>query len=265
MNKFDMYLINYTNMHVGSGDNGGKITINEYAKDFYNNAPIIPASGLKGSLRHNFEMTNPNDSKEINAIFGGLNTDNETMQMADLVFTNANTVFYPVRTNEKSCDEAFIYVTTASLLMENNMSDNLLESPVAKYIKSSKCDSIKPGSYIENLEVQKKLNFEEGTKVLIIEDSMFNLIMQMAPVVTRNKVANGDKDDSNVWSEEIVPRYTILKTSIFSETNVTSKVKEGLLKSKLESLNTTKVHEMLQIGGNASIGMGYCRVIASEE
>lgn len=276
MNKVNMFVINHTNMHVGSGENGSKMTITEYAKDYFNNAPIIPASGFKGALRQNFTMnldeTKSNEVHEnnINSLFGTsekkVNDNQVEMQMGNIVFNDVKTLFYPVRTNAQ-CEESFIYITTEEILEDAQLNkEDILKSKIGKYINTKEGIVLKKGDYIENIELTDNLTAIKGTKLLVVKNDMFKTIMNMAPVITRNKVATEDDSSNNVWSEEIVPRKTVFYTSFFyNGEGLKETIEFKALQLRLNKFDTTKLNNMLQIGGNASIGMGYCQLIKGEE
>ena len=85
-----------------------------------------------------------------------------------------------------------------------------------------------------------------GGNLVLIEDNTFKAMLNTLPVIARNYLDNGIS--KNLWYEEIVPHQTRFYTFIAKSTNATT----DLLIDK----------QTIQIGGNATIGYGFCKFTA---
>ena len=77
-----------------------------------------------------------------------------------------------------------------------------------------------------------------------IDLDTFKVLTEELPVIARNQLDNGES--KNLWYEEFVPRETIFGIVIQGENKL------------LDSFNDTVNGKVIQIGGNATVGYGYC-------
>lgn len=249
-----IYITNYTNMHVGSGGVSGKITINEYQRDYMSKEPIIPASSLKGSMRQHLSMVEDFEPT-LNYIFGSSEDQGEIMQ-GDISFLDAKLIAYPVRLSI-NMDTPFVYMVKEA---------NIEAARKQRFVRAIKpFGNINSGAYIENYKIASEDNIYQldSLNVVVVPDQVFEKIVEKAPIITRNKVENGTS--KNVWHEEFVPRFSVFEASfIYSDVQLSEAIHIKRFLQELQKFNTEKLEDMIQIGGNASIGMGYCRLILEE-
>ena len=247
-----------TNMHVGSGDTTFGVIDNKVQRDVLTNYPIIHSSSLKGALREYFKEYN---DSIVDYIFGSKPKDNENQTSGKYRFFDANLLSYPVRSDKK----LFYRATTSSIIkkflermrefhLENNFSaleklENVSESGTLRNDGNIEIEDFKVNHLLspeltgpELKQIEKLL----GDKVVLFNEDDFKTIIEDLPVVARNHLVNGES--KNLWYEEIVPRET--KFYFFV----------GIGTEKEVEFNDGIQGDLVQIGGNASIGYGFSSI-----
>lgn len=264
MDNFKLYLIRcITNLHVGNGDSSYSIIDNQVQRDVITGFPVINSSSLKGSLRA-YLKHNTNDDDILKKIFG-----HEELGVGKYKIFQGTLLSIPVRSNVKP----FFRATCPRIIKEfKEFADSFnfnLESGLEKLIKL--IDNNKNSSFsfdveekndsdikIEGLTCEikkiedkyiKKSEIEKlfGEDLLILDDDKFFEIIKELPIIARNKLENGESQ--NLWYEEIVPRESRFYFGVFEEKNC-----------KYENIFKKITDEALQIGGNATIGYGFCDI-----
>ncbi|MCK5059488.1 MAG: type III-B CRISPR module RAMP protein Cmr4 [Candidatus Aminicenantes bacterium] len=279
-NKFAYQALLYiitagTNMHVGSGEESYGLVDNRVQRDVLNNLPNINASGLKGAFREHFERKKGKESQEIIDIFGSDSFSKTEAsgqhQAGKFRFFNGNLLSLPVRSDVRP----FFRATSVEVLQE--LIDNLdtfsykdtyrfreclerlsglkvkegepllltgdKEALLEDYNLKAKSDENRKLD-LEHLEMLERLM---GKNIVLLHNSDFTDICSdyNLPLIARNKLENGRS--VNLWHEQVVPRES--KFYFFV-------LKPG---GSNHDLEFTK-GEPVQIGANASIGYGFCRV-----
>jgi CRISPR-associated protein Cmr4 len=245
---FKAYLIQcITNLHVGSGDANYGIIDKLVQRDPVTNYPTIHASSLKGALREHFENHEVLKSN-VNEIFGKEGEDNE---MGSYKFLNADLIALPLRSNYQQYILSFDEVirqnaNQKSKLIFNKEVFNIFENVNKAYGVSCDYDV-----YVEDIKLVEDeltnifkdfifpINMEKFANVKT-ED--FKVLAKNLPVIARNKVG----ENKNLWYEEIVPHQTIFITIIGSN-------------QSNDEFDKALTNDLIQIGGNASVGYGLCK------
>jgi CRISPR-associated protein Cmr4 len=269
----DLYKIELiTNMHVGSGDISYDIIDNKVQRDPVNGYPTINPSSLKGALREHF-VKEKSDDNLINSIFGHGDDGSIGTGQAKYRFFNANLLFYPVRTDV----EPYILGTSIDILKEFvqhlkdfslncdneiiveynkgiNSLNNKLTGKKAILVNGKKFQSIE---WAEDILVDKVDNIEPlkiiediigKDKSVIVFENMKEILEEL-PIIARNKLNNGLSE--NLWYEEIVPKKTIFYFYV---------LKDEVDKNHNERFEELLNSNLIQIGGNATIGYGYTSI-----
>lgn len=252
MSDFEVYIIKcLTNMHVGSGDASYSIIDNQVQRDVITNFPTINSSSLKGSLRE--YLKNKIDNEIVKYIFG----DDKEYGIGKYKIFPGMLLSIPVRSDKRP----FFRATCPRIIRDFK---NLIDSfdykklELEKLIKQlneeksiSNCieGDINIEGYVCNVSKvenkNKKIENIFGQDLIILEDKIFNKIIQELPIIARNKLENGESQ--NLWYEEVVPRE--------------SRFYFGVIKGENNQSNFEKItEEPVQIGGNATIGYGYCNI-----
>lgn len=239
MNSILVRLECITNMHVGNGDVNYNIIDNEVERDPVNNVPTINSSGVKGALRQYF-ANDANLKKLVNRLFG--NKDTETSQGSLKIFS-ADLVAMPARASE---GEKPYYMVTGESALERY-----------KYIRkeflkdqTGTLDAEKPDASVEGIRITKtvKLNGVDEPVAVLSDEDMKKMDL---PVMARNCLENGIS--TNLWYEEVVPYKSIFAFTVLSDT-----------KEDLDAFKASVDGKVIQFGGEASIGYGFCKVSVEE-
>ena len=241
-----------TNLHVGSGDINFNIVDKEVEKDPVTRLPVIHASGLKGAIRDYCRAKFDDDT--IKKVFGDKSTKDGGESGGLWKFTDAGLVYRMMRA-AGNC--AAVGVTTKEALeyyVETVKAFGLVSgwSPALESISFPEGTNFLCSRHglriegentgvIDNAEIKTIL----GADLYGIAQSMENYEL---PVIARN---NRDPQSRNLWYEEFVPhgsRFWFILLAPDGE-----KVKE--------TLNDT----VIQFGGNASVGCGFCKLTVREE
>lgn len=256
--KTDAYLITcLTNLHVGSGESNYGVVDNLVQRDPITNIPVIHSSSLKGALREYFK--DRIDKVKLNYIFGPDSQRDSTSDsgIGHYKFFEANMIVLPVRSNVKP-----FYRATSKFLLEDikekadafNIEFNLPIIPFTNNAPSVSTASIlepETGCILEDWDAIGNLNIENGNNYIgenpaLFHTDSFKELANHLPVIARNQLENGES--KNLWYEEVVPRESRFVFFVTTDGNY-----EKDFEDKLNG-------KVVQIGGNASIGYGYCKV-----
>lgn len=263
-----------TNLHVGSGDQNYGIVDKLIQRDPLSQLPIIHASSLKGALKDYSKEVLGLPEGDDSVLTNSFGNDNNN-QGQDKYFSG-HLLTIPVRSNVKP----FFRATCPTILKEllELMKSFGINTGLNFYKAISKLEGIQLGTndfvifdnlnttnclieeYLlsENNILYKSDLFEkDGLKnwiynadeFIIIADNKFMEICENLPVVARNRL--GKK--KNLWYEELVPRKTEFYFFYVGDTSNRDAILTEIVK---KSGNEMPV----QIGANASVGYGYCKI-----
>lgn len=261
MQETKLWLIRaITNLHAGSGDADYGIVDKHVQRDPVTDLPTINASSIKGAFREALEKTLGEDTT---LIFGSENNGgrNENLKQGNYRFFPAKLLALPIRSSED-----FYYMATCPELLKDfladaqnfgfKLPDNL--NKTLKNLSEEKVAASKPIHYggvsekirLEDWESQKKTNDSGlttimGPRVALLNASDFKLLSDELPIIARNHLENGIS--SNLWYEQVVPREARFYCPIVQTD------------TKLTDTFNTKLNNLLQIGGNATVGYGLCK------
>ncbi len=241
-----------TDMSVGNGETNYSVIDNEVSKDPVSTAPIIPSSGLKGAFRQYFE---DNDSKNVTKLFG---SDVKTQESCpgSLKFIDAKILGQPARTLKGDyayylvvpavSADAICDIMTVAGLTPINISD----------IDTTKNYATKNDISVEGISFETIPKGNKAKKVLdgylgegrwvIVGETDYKTKINL-PVVARNQLDDKGKS-KNLWYEEIVPHKSVFISAVLGP--------DDDVKEFANTINGSVV----QFGGNASIGRGFCKV-----
>ena len=233
-----------TNLHVGSGEANFSVVDKEVEKDL-TGLPIIHASGIKGALRDEYARTH--DADAVRSVFGDVG-DGSADSGGTFRFLDAHMLFRPMRAaGGKSAsvkttivDAIRDYVETASAfycgVFQMPAADDLFPDPDLRYLctdASVRVDGEKTGAV-------------DGRFREILGDPTYALAKEIddceLPVIARNNLG----ENRNLWYEEYVPHGSCFWFIVLTPDGCAAEdvIPDG---------------KILQIGGNASVGYGYCR------
>lgn len=271
--KTDLYLLQcLTNLHAGSGDSTYGIVDKEVQKDPIMELPVIHASSMKGAFRELFEF---HHNQSIEYIFGsdskaeGSEADSKRMKAGQYFFMEARLLFLPVRSNRKP----FFFATSTEILqgfveaqedfgagnknaLKEALAPLLTRNPQKgrPVIFSNEAGIVYLDEFEAQLEASIPLSLgdwpSDGSNIAIFHHDDLTEVAKRLPVIARNYLENGIS--GNLWYEEVVPRYTMFY--FFVSRPDDNDAFENQIKDD-------KIKYKVQIGGNASVGYGLCKLL----
>ena len=272
-----------TPLHVGAGNSVGAVD-SPIQRERHTRIPIIPGSSLKGVLADLWSEDYEKNSKDKSVrkensesawLFG--NESDKNASSGALLIGEARVIAFPVR----SAKNAFAWVTCPFALArykrdmgtdsnfevkqvpsENECyaSDELVLKE-GKIVLEEYCFTVKsiptiPDCFKNAIEDDVWKDIEK--RFVIVSDEIFSYFCEHAcEVVTRIKVDDetGTAASGALFNQEQVPSETMLYAVISAQD------KKGLKASDaLKKLDEKIKGKVLQIGGDATIGLGYCSV-----
>lgn len=260
-NSFQAYFIQaVTNMHVGSGDANYGVVDKLVQRDPVTGHPTIHPSSLKGALREHYESCWGKGDRRIETIFGKEAKGSNESETGAYKFLGADLVALPVRCNF----EQFVMGLNGELAKAVNAKAKLLTSKeIFKGIDPDNklfYNAGQPGYsvFAEDTELNAKVDYTNplnesvssglsslASKYATFSSEAFANISKNLPVIARNSIEDGRSD--NLWYEEVVPHQTVFITFIYTT------------KDYVDEFEKILSEDIIQIGGNASIGYGLCK------
>ncbi len=273
-----MHIFTRTPLHVGAGSSVGAIDM-PVQRERHTQIPIIPGSSLKGVLRNLWGETEP-EKAEKHALFGPESGSDEH-QAGELLIGEARVLCFPVR----SAKNAFAWLTSPMALVryarecgvqledicvandeqclaaegvvvEN--ADKSKKSVVLEEYCFAKAGDIPPQalSMLENI-FKDALWKTLKDRLVIVSDGIFSHFCANACEVQQRIRINdttGTVDSGALFNQENVPSETLFY-AVMGE----RKPDTNALAPLSEKLKTAG--NVLQIGGDETIGLGFCSVI----
>ncbi len=236
-----------SNLHAGSGDNNYGVIDKQVQRDSISLLPVIHASGLKGAFREYFEKAvKLFDPKKTEIIFGSGKDSKDNMQQGSFRFLEARLLSIPVRGVDK---EPFYRATTSRLIEDfNRMSENFGSN---YKILTSSALAEKAKTEFGEASIHSAIK-EIGEKPVFFNEDMMKDVVQHLPVIARNSLDNGQSE--NLWYEEIVPRESIFFFFVLSSSDTDNTTDFE------NDFNKNVDGKMIQIGANATVGYGCCKL-----
>lgn len=281
MEKQIFAIFTRTPLHVGAGNSVGAID-SPVMRERHTRIPIIPGSSLKGVLADLWNDGNFRRTDEGKKLFGEDDPGAREAKAGQLLVGEARVLAFPVR----SAKGSFAWIT-CPLALRRLERDGGFELDVDSLdgLKEDQCaavsDEVILGGGTVVLEeyqfaVQKKelsaiaetlaklgadpVWQEVKTRLVVVSDEMFSYFVEQAcEVVTRIRVDDetGTVASGALFNQEQVPSETMFYAVLGAEGKKELAAPDALSKvrEKLESAGN-----VLQIGGDETIGLGYCTV-----
>lgn len=232
-----------TNMHVGNGEVNYNIIDNEVERDPVTGYPTINASGVKGALREFFTRQGVN-RQTVDELFGA-DTQGKSTQ-GKLKILGADMLAIPLRASLGK--EPYYLVTTKTALDQ-------YEEKCRLFLKKNitfKMEKPEENCAVEGFPLEKQINgfggFEEKKVYLMGRNfkEASGVHEVSLPVIARNHLDQGKS--TNLWYEEVVPHKSLFTFAVIADESPV-----------LERFTETVENQVIQFGGNASIGYGLCK------
>ena len=294
MNNKLITLFTRTPLHVGAGNSVGVVD-SPIMRERHTQTPIIPGSSLKGVLAdlwndsaENFTEIKDDNGKdqkvrnnELKRLFGSDDPRKSHAHSGTLLIGEARVLAFPLR----SAKGGFAWITCPHALkkFECDTGKDLGDIPEPQneecYARPTVVfpgkDPGKDAVILEEYRFNKKSKaidekilkefnalcsdsvWEPENRLVIVSDDIFSYFVANAcEVVTRIKINDetGTVDEHHLFNQEQVPSETLFYAMVG-----TAKAKDANdleeLKKKIEACG-----KVLQIGGDATIGLGFCSV-----
>ena len=267
-------------LHAGTGQGVGAIDL-PIAREKGTEIPIVPGSSLKGVLRDACQALHGNGT--CTRIFGP-DTDNASAHAGAVILTDLRLVTLPVR----SLAGVFAWVSSPFLLQRlarDAQMAELSDAPKEPSVANAQTVLVSSTSAIQvnNAEVvleDVKLNAQTQAdtwanwlapkvfadkgwqasfkaRFAIVHDDVMAYLLQVATDVTaRIRLEDDTKTVAQgaLWYEEALPAESILAGLVAAQPNGEAQPDEVF-----EKVSELAQHP-LQVGGNATVGRGLCRL-----
>lgn len=285
MNQKIMSIFTRTPLHVGAGNSVGAID-SPIMRERHTRIPIIPGSSLKGVLadlwmedlekNHKGDLVRKKNS-ESEMLFGQQKDEKrDTKDSAgQLLIGEARVLAFPVR----SAKGAFAWITAPMALQKFQAATGMkLEIPPVS-IDAEHCFGSESLLLVEKVVLEEYCLVSQGLcselaeqlaqlsenvlwktikdRLVVVSDEMFSYFVEHAcEVVTRIRVNDekGTVDNGALFNQEQVPSETMFY-GVIGANDKDNEDAIGKLESRLVSAGN-----ILQIGGDETIGLGYCEV-----
>ena len=288
-----MFLMSETPMHAGSGDSLGIVDM-PIQRERHTSFPKIEASSLKGSMREHFERNSEITKIQISASFGSDGEGNsENSKAGSLGFTDARLLLFPVKSMKGifawiTCPKIISKFNDELKLAKHDVQFNITKGGVAatgnslmlntenlileEYTISVKIENDKTKNEVNKLGEWLAENLLDRTgyfadklmtDIVVLEDDDFKDFVNLSTeVITRTKIDNatGTVADGALFTEEYLPAESLMYSLVLTAPEFAKKEdnKEFETEEKLKTFFKEFInkHEVLQIGGNATLGKG---------
>lgn len=235
-----------SSLHVGAGGENFWIVDNLVQRDPATNLPCIYASSLKGALREYMrdylKNNDPNWVKTLFDIFGNDKSDTDLTddEMAKVLGVDKDKI------RKLNYPGQFRFLQAELLCIPIHKEGHIIHKITCPWLKENFEEKLNlfeieltSGNTLESL-----LNANEE-----ISNEMFceNVDDFHLPVIARNHLEDGTS--TNLWYEQILPRETKLFFPVLYEDD-----------ALFTAFKDTLVKNPIQIGANASVGYGFCKV-----
>jgi len=282
-------LLTETSLHAGVGQTVGVIDL-PIQREAHTNWPFVYGSSVKGSMRTLAESKWGKESADVKNLFGPEIAHGESQtQAGGLAIGDARLLLLPVR----SLTSHFKWVTCPDLLRRYQADCRRLGMPKSFTIPEiskketalvSRQHDIDFGLFLEEFrftaEISEHLEElitrlaplmgrEEAKKALekqlvIVHDDIFRHITDYAtPVNAHIQLNNETKASDNLWYEETLPPDTLLYVTLVAQPvhqkEAPQRSANDIMASTQQLFSAEQAY--LQLGGNETVGMGWCKVI----
>lgn len=282
-------LLTETSLHAGSGQNLGVIDL-PIQREAHTNWPFVYASSVKGSMRSLAgEKWNDENQELVKEIFGPEMSHGTSSAYAGAVAVgDARLLLLPVR----SLNSHFKWVTCPALLRRFHADCRRLGLDVFFQVPENKenalvstRENMDSGLFLEEFrfEVDNNERLDEiiaaialfldrddaevalKKQLVVVNDDMFSHISSYAtPVNAHIKIEDNMTkrvQKGALWYEETLPPDTLLYVPLVANAvrkEKSEKNADDVLGAILSLFADS--HPYLQLGGNETVGMGWCKV-----
>lgn len=251
-----------TSIHAGTGQNNGVIDM-PIMREVHTGYPCVFGSAVKGAFRAHAEIRDTS-GLEVKEVFGSADSEGNASNVS---FTDARLLLLPVR----SLTGHFKLVTCPNILqrlkrdmamMDKSASFDVPLQPEQGVVISATSGEL----FLEEFKFTQQAGLDtrlldviEGfgaenlkAQLVVMSDDDFAWFAKNATAVTAHIAINNETKivkDAALWYEETLPSDSLLYTMFMGESEHVDSV-----------LTMFKDKKFIQIGGNETVGMGWCSV-----
>ncbi|MGR9012455.1 MAG: type III-B CRISPR module RAMP protein Cmr4 [Gammaproteobacteria bacterium] len=272
-----------TFLHPGTGQTTGVVD-QPIQREVHTGYPMFAASGFKGSLRDKAERLW--DKNEVETVFGSTVNGVEKGAGAFSI-TDARILAFPVR----SLQQVFVWVTCPMVIQRLLRDIELIgyQKPTLALDDALALMETQAlaatGSPLKDMLILEDVNFNvtpnnktadavvelltplldekagfDGKRLVVIPDTDFqHLVRHATQVSARNKLNDESKTSDNLWYEETLPPETLMYALALCH-DPRKKDSTETAQDIAGKLETLLADRFLQIGGNETVGQGWCCV-----
>ena len=280
-------------IHAGTGSDLGLVDL-PIQRERHSGLPKIESSGVKGCIREAFEQVEGLPGDFVKIAFGP--EDDGDKHAGSIAFADARLLLFPVR----SAKGVFAYATCPYILGRLGEDFALAGIDIPDYVPCDKAQVSSDKLLITNtgkvvleeytVEAEKtdyatklaetiavwlgldNAQYVKNNLIILADDDFRDFAMHNTEVVTRIKINNdtGTVAKGALFSQELLPSETVLYSLVMTSKIFIDKESRGSSatvkaagaddgKYLLEVISG-RMPKYIQLGGDATIGKGFCRV-----
>lgn len=279
-------LLAQTSIHAGTGSNTGVIDL-PIQREGHNGWPCVFGSSMKGALRTRAESQYGKDNNSVICVFGPT-TQNASDHAGAIMVSDARLLLLPIRSltsqfkwvtcpdalgrfkrdvarfGMKALQDTIPSVTGNNAVVPQQTKDGALFLEEYRFdAKTQNLDTLITS--LANLMQRDDAVTALQQQLVIVSDDMFAHLCQHATPVNAHIAIDSDTKtvrNGALWYEETLPPETLLYVGL-SATKARAQNAEMPAESILGAITGLfDKQPWLQIGGNETVGMGWCAVKA---
>ncbi|MDF7818112.1 type III-B CRISPR module RAMP protein Cmr4 [Runella sp. MFBS21] len=298
-NAKPLFFICETPLHAGSGSDLGIVDL-PIQRERHTSFPKIESSSFKGAIRQAFESVEGVNSLTTNALFGTEDAGNDAHAGA-LAFTDARLLLFPVKSvrgvfawvtcpkvlEQFKRDMSLTRITVDFSIKEPNSNNCLALNNTTLKLGSNKIvleeyafttggsydvkvDDKALGVWLSELITDGFWKDKLKNDIVILANDDFKDFVNLSTeVITRIKIDNktGTVEAGALFTEEFLPAESIMYSLVMASPVFLKeeKKKESIPQTDVDVMNyfATALPNVIQIGGDATLGKGIVRVVKS--
>lgn len=279
-------LLAQTSIHAGTGSNTGVIDL-PIQREGHNGWPCVFGSSMKGALRTRAESQYGKDNNSVICVFGPT-TQNASDHAGAIMVSDARLLLLPIRSltsqfkwvtcpdvlgrfkrdvarfGMKALQDTIPSVTGNNAVVPQQTKDGALFLEEYRFdTKTHNLDTLITS--LANLMQRDDAVTALQQQLVIVSDDMFAHLCQHATPVNAHIAIDSDTKtvrNGALWYEETLPPETLLYVGL-SATKARAQNAEMPAESILGAITGLFTDKpWLQVGGNETVGMGWCAVKA---